>query len=603
LSRPESWFTRARLESLAAFAASFAAAWLISRNLLRPGVFSADAFVHQFWMWHFRDPQLFNDSLTEELRGSARYPEGYVALFRVFTQLTSPIVFGEWLGVALMAASGWLVWAIVREHSSWRPAAWIAAGLFLALIDIHRFYGGFPRAFVHPVVLLTVLLAMKRQHLAAAVVAVAGALFYPTAALLATGVLLVSSLGWADRRPRIERPRVWFALLALAGTVVAILGPALASGGSPEVFTADEARRYPEFGVDGALNFFVPDTIEYLRQNRSGFDLRGSGSALALAALFLLLVRPANLRLLRREVLALPIVALAGWGAAQAVLFQLYLPHRYTYPLLAFFAIVVGVTLRPTWTAMWSRPRPRLRAFLLFAAVPVIFVLAVYVFPLGSKKPLEDNWLGIAIAAGGVALSAAVALLLRRAPERTVPAVGAAVTALALGGAMLGATDEWARGTRCPGGPAIGFLANTPKDSVIAGDPMDMKCLPGTTRRAVVISTQLAPSYEVDYFLRARERMFASLRAYYGQSIASIAELADRYDATHLWVRRDSIEKVMTHDGAAWRYGDEPYGTFIRGLLHEGEPVVLHLPQACMRFKRGPQEVYDIRCIAAEVSR
>src|SRR5215216_1008171 len=185
LSGPGSWLTRARLESLAAFAACFAASWLISRNLLRPGVFSADAFVHQFWMWHFRDPQLFTDSMTAELRESARYPAGYQALFWVATQITSPIVFGEWLGVALMAVSSWLIFAIVRDHSSWRPAAWIAAGLFLALIEIHRFYGGFPRAFVHPVVLLTVLLAMRRRHLSAAVVTVGGALFYPTAALLA----------------------------------------------------------------------------------------------------------------------------------------------------------------------------------------------------------------------------------------------------------------------------------------------------------------------------------------------------------------------------------------------------------------------------------
>ena len=50
-----------------------------------------------------------------------------------------------------MAISAWLVFLIVREHTSWRPAAWIAAGLFLSLIDIHRFHGGFPRAFVHPV--------------------------------------------------------------------------------------------------------------------------------------------------------------------------------------------------------------------------------------------------------------------------------------------------------------------------------------------------------------------------------------------------------------------------------------------------------------------
>ena len=79
-------------------------------------------------------------------------------------------MFGEWLGVALMAAAGWLVFAIVREHADWRPAAWIGAALFLALQG-HRFFGGFPRGFLHVVVLLTVLLALRRRERAAALVA------------------------------------------------------------------------------------------------------------------------------------------------------------------------------------------------------------------------------------------------------------------------------------------------------------------------------------------------------------------------------------------------------------------------------------------------
>jgi hypothetical protein len=591
-------FTRARIESLAAFVACFAASVLISLSLLKSNVFSADAFVHQYWMWQWRDPDLFTDALTAELRGSARYPDGYQALFWLATQVVSPVTFGEWLGVGLMAVSGWLVFAIVREQSTWRPAAWIAAALFLVLIDIHRFYGGFPRAFVHPVVLLTVLLAMRRRHLAAAVVAAGGAVFYPTAALLASGVLVLSSVGWSAGRPRLETTRLWFALLALAGTVAAVVVPTLLSGGAPEVFTADEARRYPEFGPDGSLEFFVPSTIEYLAQNRSGFDLRAPGSILALAALALLVFRPANLKLLRREVLAMPVVALIGFAAAHAVLFRLYLPHRYTYPLVAFFAIVVAVSLRPTWTAMWSRPRPRLRAFLLLLAPLVVLGVALYLFPLGPMEALSEPATAAAIAAGAVVLAAAVALLLPRAGERAAPAVGAVVTALALTGAMLGVTDEWARGTVCPYTAATGYLASLPKDAVIAGDPKDLTCVTGTARRPVVISTQLAPAYEVDYFVHGRERMFAMLRAYYGQSTDAIAALGERYGATHLWVRPPAVRQVMAAKSGRWKEVDAPYGRFIHGLLRGGEPAVLHLPAACRRWRSAQSEIYDIRCIA-----
>ena len=314
-------------------------------------------------MWHFRDPGLFNDPLTAELRQSARYPEGYEALFRLASQFADPIFFGELVGVALMALSGWLVFLIAREHTAWRPAAWLAAGLFLAMLEIHRFYGGFPRAFVHPVVLLTVLLALRDRRLAAALVAAAGALLYPPAAVLAVGVLCVSALGWKDGRPRVDGARARFAALAVGLSAVAVLGPQLASGGAPRVMTAAEARAFPEFGADGPLHFFVPSVVDYLSQNRSGFDLRTSGSILAVAALALLLLRPANLRLLRREVLALPVVAVCAWGLSQAVLFKLYLPHRYTYPLIAFFAIAVAVSLEPTWTGVrGAAPSAHVRA-------------------------------------------------------------------------------------------------------------------------------------------------------------------------------------------------------------------------------------------------
>jgi hypothetical protein len=576
-----------RRESLAALGACTLVAVLANWRLLKPQFVSADALVHQYWMWQFRDPGLFNDPLTAELRRSARYPEGYEALFRVAAQIADPIVFGELLGVALMALSGWLIFLIVREHAAWRPAAWLGAGMFLALMEIHRFYGGFPRAFVHPVVLLTVLLALRDRQLAAALVAAAGALLYPPAALLAVGVLCVAALGW----PRPDMRRVRFAALAVGLAAVAVLLPRLLSGGAPRVMTADEARAFPEFGADGPLHFFVPSVVEYLSQNRSGFDLRTSGSILAVAALALLLARPANLRLLRREVLALPVVALCAWGLSQAVLFKLYLPHRYTYPLVAFFAIAVAVSLEPTWRALYARRR--LRTFALLAAPLAVCLFAVYVFPLAPAEPARDlaPWL----VAGGIALAAALAVPLSRA----TPAIGAALTGLVLLGAAVVLPDRLPRGNPCPDRPVNAYLRSLPKDAVIAGDPGDLMCVPATARRPVVISTQLAPAYEADYFRSGRVRMFATLRAYYGHSPRAIADLGSRYGARYLWVRKDAVRKELADGGVRWRGNELPYGRYVRQLLRAGEPAVLHLPVACRRWRRGGAEVYDISCIAS----
>jgi hypothetical protein len=589
---------RVRLEPAAALAACMIAAIAASWNLLRPGIYSDDAFVHQYWMWSFRDGDLFTDPLTHDLRASARYPLAYVLLFRLLVPFASPITVGEWLGVALMALSGFLVFLIVREHTAWKPAAWIAAALFLALIDLHRFHGGFPRAFVHPVVLGCVLLAIRERHIPAALLAGGAALVYPPAAVLAVGVLLLTAVRWS-RRPTIDRYRTGAAGLAFALMAAIVLGPSLFGSGAPAVMSAAEAHRYPEFGARGPLHFFTDSWLGYLRQNRSGFDFRMEGSMLALAALGLLALarraqrRPRRGGLLRPEVVALPVVALGCWAVAQAVLFQLYLPHRFTYPLPAFFAIAIGVSLRPAWEAVADRAGARAAALVL--APLGIAVVAACLFPLGPMEAPGRLLTAPALAVAGTAAVVAALVVARRAG----PAAGAAATGAVLLAVVLAVPAHGTRGSRCPAGSAVHYLSTLPKQAIVAGDPNDMKCLPATARRAVVTSTQLAPAYETAYFLDNRKRMFALLDAVYGPDPAAIARLR-RYGATHLWIRRDAVEAELRGDGVRWRPRQLPYGRYVRRLARSGRPASLALPTACTTFSRGPNQIYDIACLARE---
>ncbi|MEA2311632.1 MAG: hypothetical protein QOE28_1600, partial [Solirubrobacteraceae bacterium] len=569
-----------RLEGAAAVTACLAASVIANARLLRSEVVSDDALVHQFWMRHWQDPGLFNDPLTTQLRRSVRYPDGYQALFWLATHAIDPIAFGEWLGIGLMALSGWLVFRIVREQEIWRPAAWIGAALFLSLVGIHRFAGGFPRAFVQPAVLLTVLLAMRGRNAAAAAVAGAAALFYPPAGVLAAGALALSAVrGW-----RIDVRRASFAGVAAAALLTAVLVPRLLAGGAPRVMSAAEARAFPEFGPHGTLPFFVGSLTRYLSQNRSGFDLRWAGSILVVAGLLLLVVRWRDVPRLAPEVLAMPVASLGAFALAQLVLFQLYLPHRYTYPLVAFFAIAVAVLLRPLWEA---DGRHRLAVLAGPAAVAAV---AVFAFPLAPPPPPGAmTWIVAALAAGG-----AIAVALRRAPERVRTRAGAAATGVLLLVLILVLPNGLPRGTRCAQRPAIRYFNSLPKEAVVAGDPWDLNCVPVSAERAVVTSEKLAPSYEAAAFRDGRARMFADLRAVYGPSPDAITKLSTRYGATHLWIRRDAVPR-----GARWVPRQLPYGRFVHDLLREGEPASLRLPAVCRRWRRGPVEVYDIACVSS----
>jgi hypothetical protein len=391
---------------------------------------------------------------------------------------------------------------------------------------------------------------------------------------VAVGVLCVSAL----RRHGIDRTRARTAAIAAVLGAAAVLIPTWLAGGSFDVLSASEARRYPEFGEHGDLHFFTSSLLDYLRQNRSGFDLRATGSLLLFAALGLLLARRANRRRLAPEVLAMPVASLVAWGLAQAALFKLYLPHRYTYPLLAFGAITVAVLLRPTWESLGRRGR----AAMLVAPLPLAF-LAQTAFPLGPMRELGDLPLWLAALAAG-----AVAAAFVRAP------LAAGLVLLAVMVALPGRVPP---GQSCPRDAVMSYLSTLPKDAVIAGDPRDLKCVPVSASRPVVISSQLAFSYERGYFLHARARMFDDLRAYYGPSPAALGTLASRYGARYLLVNRRAVRREIAGDHPHWPAGRQPYGTLVTGLLRRGEPAVLHLPARCRSWHRNQYAVYDLRCL------
>ena len=286
----------------------------------------------------------------------------------------------------------------------------------------------------------------------------------------------------------------------------------------------------------------------------------------------------------------MPVASLLCFAAAQAVLFRLYLPHRYTYPLIPFFAIAAAVLLRPTWDALARAPRGRcvLRRGVRTAAARRCSRSRSSRSGRARRSRRSGTPALLAVAVAGVAAAAV-------AGARRSAALGARADRVRARGGdprRLGPARARLALPDAAGGRATS--AALPKDAVIAGDPGDLKCLPATAKRAVVISTQLAPAYEVGYFLRGRQRMFADLRAVYGPSRAAIGGAARP-------LRRDgssgSAAGRRRAGGAGRASGRRPYGPFVRACCAQGTPASLALPASCLRFRRGADEVYDIACV------
>jgi hypothetical protein len=584
----------------AAFLATLHAEWRIISD---PLVFQQDAEIHEFWMRRFQDGALFHDPLTNALVATGYVPPGIEFLYWLASHAIDPVAFGEILALVLQPLSVWLLFRIVRVHTAWRPAAWIGAALFLVPWDILRFSGGHSRAFAQPIVLLTLLLQLQRRRLAAAIVPPLGFAFYPPAALAALGLLVVSAAD-RDRRWRVDTRRLTWAVISLvlfAGAAVVLK----LAGKTGDFVTLAQAHRYPEFGPDGHAHYFTDSTLAYLTNNYSGFALRASGSILAVTAIVLLTVRPRTALLLRWEVWSMAIASLALYAVAQALLFRLYLPQRYTYPLLPFFCVVIAVGARPTLEALARRNRIGLLATP--GLVVAVMALALLAFPVGPRLSVGSlgSWLSgatpylvIGLVVGLLFLSFVLAGAVRQGTVR--PPLAAAAVVLAAGSVLIGAVTFAGGGesfaSACGDRKVYRHVRKLPKDAIIAGDPILLDCIPIAARRSVVISRKLYQPWDVAYLKLIRPRMFLTVAAVYGPSIKPIVELRKRYGADYLLVAK----RRRKH---AWP-GMAPFTGQLERLLQDGRvPAALRLPGPCKTWESRHFELYDLGCVATEAKR
>jgi hypothetical protein len=577
--------------------------------LFRSHVSATDTMLLEYWMRRFQDPGLFQDPLTHALVKTGYDPLGSQALYWLASNVVDPVRLSAWGVLVLAPLSTWLVFRIVREHTAWIPAAWFAAALFVLSWQNQRFSGTHPRGFAQPIVLLTVFLLMRGRTRWAAVVPAAGALFYPPAALVALAVLLLSAVGARGRRLTVDRRTLVAGVASAAVVLLAYELPRIAGLSSGSLITESVARHYPEFGPNGQVPFFRGSVIKELRANYSGFAVTLGGSILMVMAAVVLLLRPANCRLIRKEVWAMGAASLLLFGVSYAVLFHLYLPDRYTYPLIPFYCIVIAVSWYPLWEAYGERLRWLLPMLAVGLPAAVVW-FAGSKFDLGLLLPsatlwdtVVDGWVTIACSLAAGAALAAVAYFNRK--DRAIGALIVLLCAVLAGSLLTGVVTvagwQTSTGRDCGKNQALySYLRTLPKRAIIAGDPKAIDCVPIETDRAVVISRKLYQPFDYTYLKFVRPRMSDMLRAYYGPSRRAIADLGTRYGATDLVMDR----KLLTAARPYLRFTRmAPFATVVRhAAAAPSRRAALHLPRSCEVWNQGDLAVYDIRCVGDSLS-
>ncbi len=543
--------------------------WAHLTRAANPDIVNDDARQQIYPFFRYEDFALFpNDFIGDYYL--ACLPVGFRALYTVGAWAFGAAPLSKVVPYALLAIT-LVATVLAARRIAGFGGGLIAAGLILSSgLFLARMSGGLPRAFGFPIVALTLLALIEGRPRLHAACVIAGAAFYPAAAVPAGLSLTLlfffvpavdrgAAQGWSRAR------RCKF----LAGTALAaalLVAPTfIASRSYGPVIRAGDTRAFPESGPGGRYGpddrapfsgFFrtVPEVLEAtlvgagepllppLRRWLDADEQNGASKNERYGTLLeglLVLVLSGWAAIVQRSpggrrLLCLPFAALIGYTVARAAAPHLYLPQRYVLLPVPLTAIVLLATAGAGYVPRRAGER---RPYL---------------------PPLAAALLGV-------------------------------TALLALGGR--GSPKAGLQVELRPNEGIYAFARSQPESSLFAGFPAGVaNNIPYASRRPVLVSSETHQAFHAGYVLEMRRRTTAVVRALYAEDLAPLLALRRQWGVTHFYYRRSQSR------GKALDYF-RPFDEILRSAAARasGKPRVVESLQAARVFEQGDLVVLDLR--------
>jgi hypothetical protein len=510
-----------------------------------PRIIDDDARQHVYWTYRLQDPELFRDDLLAIFMASPHVaPLGYQALYAIGVRLMDALLFSQLLALVLLIVSVWLFFRLGQYVGEWQGSA--AAAFLFVVYFLYSSSGGLPKSFAFPCLLGGMSLVLRGALVGLAGLLVLQSVFYPP---ILFNTLALAAVAWWRVWQEGQRARSWRCLVALG------IGTGLAAGVLSSVYlvvprpsfgnlvTRSEARAMPEFSAQGRSAFYGETLLQTLRNDRAGIGAERLYGFVVLVGLLAMARWPARL--------VVPGIAWDGlwtsavlFGLAHLVLFRMHLPSRYvlyTFPLVLLLVIAANGTsaLRAVgrrWPAL-SQLGQRLayHGRLCWTGVGLLALVFIYV---------QHNY--IAFADPLTVRIDTEAMQLYR------------------------------------------FLYTLPKDSLIAGHPLELDNVPLFAQRKVLVNQEVALPYYTGYYTEVRQRLLDSLTAYYAPETVDIERFVQHYGVDYLLINRAHFTPAFLRGTLYF----EPFNSLVKQrLTTPGRFALLEAPGGERVYTRGPYEV------------
>jgi hypothetical protein len=518
-----------------------------------------DARQHIFWLRRFLDSELFPNNLIADYFQSVA-PAGFTAFYGLFAKLgLDPMLLAKVLPLPLALIATVYGFAVSLQLLPLPLTAFLSSLMIQQVLWTHDdLTSATPRAFMPAIFLAFLYYLLKRSLWPCLLTIVLEGLFYPQYVFVFAGLLLLQPLRWHNGRPTLatDRKTYRFCAVALAVAVAVLLPYALASSGYGPTITAAAARGLPEFTKDGRSHFFNDqDPLAFwLYGERSGLFPHFRPGTMAIGFLLPLLLAfrryfPLAQHLTRqmRILLEMTVVALGLFALAHAVLFKLHLPSRYTGYTLRFvlaFATAISISLMFEASLQWLRLRSR----------------------PGWMRPLV--W--------GIAAIFAWGLLVYPSTIPDFPKTNYVVG-------------------KVPG--LYEFIAQQPKDTVVAGIIKEINDVPSFTNRSIVIGREYAIPYHLGYASQFRQQTIDLVTAQSTSDRAELTQFTQSYGVDFWLVNRKLFKPKELADSWVSQYPEAV--SVAQKNLAQGKPLLLRSIKRCTVFKQDSLLLLDAECAIA----
>lgn len=460
-----------------------------------------DARQHVVWLQQWVDPQLFaNDEIANYFRSVA--PLGFKWFYGTAAQIgIEPLFLAKILPLILSCITTFYLFFISLQIF---PVP-LAAFLGTLILNQHLWLNddltsATPRAFVYPIfTVFLYYLSHQKVFLCYITIAIQG-LFFPQLVFVQILILFLRIFRYRENSWWLSKQQkdyvLWIGGTCVAGVVLLPFALNISQFGA--VITAAQMRAMPEYGLAGRNEYFGVNPLRFLLMGDSGLRIPLFPSII-LAGFGLPFLRgrfpSANAITVHTKILLqITLASSLMYGAAHFFLMKLHFPNRYTYHTFRIIlSVAAGIVLTVLLEASWQRWQA-LRHRGLERQARVLLSLTI-----------------------GVAL---IVLIVPAVPPLFVRFQG------------------WVMGES----PAIyQYLANQPKDILIASLASDANNLPAFSQRSVLAGREFSLPHHPQYYAQYSQRVTDLLLAHYSQDSATVSQFVKRYGIDFFLVEKTAF--------------------------------------------------------------